>query len=142
MISDTKYIAYNLIPEMLIQPNLPTINGYINDNKIEIIIDTGSSSSHIFTSTIKRLNLLDQVDINEQHDMYGNGISKSKGRLWYQEIELNSNYIPVSFIVIDDIINNCDVILGNNFLQLYDALLDYNKKLLILNNNIKIPFNT
>jgi hypothetical protein len=141
MVSSTKEIAYNLIPEMLIPTNLITIDGYINDEQINIIVDTGSAYSHIFKSTIDRLELSNLVDKNEQDEICGNGITKSLGRLWYQEIELNSNYIPISFLVIDDIVDGYDVILGNNFLQSYDALLDYNKKKLILNKDIEILFN-
>ena len=141
MIQNSKYVAHDEIPELLVPCQLTSINGYINNNEIDIIIDSGSSQSHIFKSTINRLKLSDQVDKNEQSDIFGNGNSKSLGRLWYQEIELNSFLIPVSFIVIDDIVDNYDVILGNNFLQLYNAILDYNSKKLILNNTIEISFN-
>ena len=129
------------IPEMILPQNLRHIYGYINNVNIKILIDTGASTSIIFKHSINRLNLNYLIDIEEQSYLNGIGNEISIGRLWYTELELDNYLYPLSLIVSHNKILDYDIILGINFLQTYNSLINFKTNQLILNDNHIISFN-
>lgn len=138
-------IAIRLIPDLLVPYNKPIINGNINDNYIKILIDTGASNSIIFMNTINSLNINDMIDYDVNIDLNCIGMKrkhKANGIIWYIEINIAGYLFPVALIVSNDNrMNKCiDIILGSNFLNKYNGVIDYKNKLLKLNDTI-ISFN-
>ena len=129
------------IPNMIIPQDLIHIFGTLNNIQIKILIDTGASTSIIFKHTINKLNLNYLIDQEEQTHLNGIGYEKSIGRLWYTEIKLDNYLYPLSLIVSKSVISDFDMILGINFLQTYDSLINFKKNQLILNDNHIILFN-
>lgn len=133
-------MALNNIPEMLVPINMIILNGEINNCPVKILVDTGASTSIIFKNAIDRLNLNDLIDTEQISELQGIGKEQSLGQIWYIELKLNDNIYPISLIGSPNLITDFDMILGLNFLQSYKALLDFNNKALILNDQYKINF--
>jgi hypothetical protein len=138
--SNAMNMAYDIIPEMLIQTQMIFLTGYINDKPVKILLDTGASISIIFESTIKRLNIINLVDTTEQNQLNGIGKEMSIGRIWYIELNLNQNFYPISLVASSNTNTNFDIILGINFLQSYCAQINFKKKIIILNDTYIISF--
>ena len=134
-------LAYNTIPEMIVETNMIYLYGHINDHPVKILLDTGAALCVIFESSIKRLNLLSMIDPKEKLDLIGIGKESSLGRIWYTELKLENNIYPISLIVTPNTHQNFDMILGINFLQLYGAQIDFKKRTIKLNDTYMISFN-
>jgi len=126
------------IPEMILPQNLIYINGYINNRYTKILIDTGATTSIIFKHSIDKLNINYLIDDEEKTCLNGIGNEISIGRIWYSQLEIDNYLYPISLIVSDNKILDYDIILGINFLQTYDSLINFKTNQLILNNNHKI----
>ena len=126
--------AISEIPQMIIPKNLIHINGKINNIPIKILIDTGATTSIIFRHSINRLNINYLIDTEEQTNLNGIGQEISIGRLWYIKLDINNYLYPVSLIVSQNKILDYDIILGINFLQTYDSIINFKTNQLILNN--------
>jgi hypothetical protein len=109
---------------------------------IKILLDTGASSSVIFSNTINRLELNDLIDSEQSREVYGIGKEITLGQIWYVELELNKNIYPISLIASNNNNNfkEFDMILGLNFLQSYKAVLNFSNRCLILNDKYQIMF--
>jgi len=136
-------MAIENIPECMIPSELITINGIVNDIPIKILIDTGASTSIIFEDTIETLKIKHLVDKSNYCEISGIGKQNSVGDIYYIELNLLNNIYPISLTVINTLAINkqFDMILGLNFLQSYNAILNFKKKILILNNIYQIKFN-
>ena len=131
--------AINEIPDMLITSEPLYIDGYIDNNPVKILIDTGASSSIIYNNAINRLDLHSKVDTNYKSLLSGIGLEVSFGRIWYINLQISNYIFPVSLIVSNNDVSNTDIILGMNFLKACNAILDLeNMTLQIKINNEKI----
>lgn len=133
-------MALNTIPEMLVPINMIILNGELNDLPVKILLDTGASSSVIFNNSIDRLSLNELIDTEQSSELRGIGTEKSLGQIWYIELKLDGNIYPISLIASTNQITDFDMILGINFLQSYDAVLNFKDRTLILNSKYTIKF--
>ena len=134
------------IPKML-EHSVPKIfiNGYIDSIPINILLDTGGTTSIIDYYLLERLVRLEEIDYRTISTIGGfNGdIEYSLGYIPYIEVGLNSqnSLVPIAATVANISIKNIkvDLLLGLNFLISYNAKIDIeNKKLYI--NNLEISF--
>jgi predicted aspartyl protease len=121
------------------------INGYIDNKPINILLDTGATTSIIDYKLLERLDRLEEIDYRTISTIGGfNGdIEYSLGYIPYLEIGLNSrtNQGPIATTVANISIKNTkvDLLLGLNFLISYNAKIDIeNKKLYI--NKLEVTF--
>ena len=133
-------MAVNIIPEMLIPTEMIILNGEINGLPVNILLDTGASTSVIFSNAINKLNLHELIDIEQSSMLEGIGKEKSLGQIWYIELKLNGNIYPISLVGSNNRIKDFDMILGINFLRSYKALIDFKNKTLTLNDKYEIKF--
>ena len=140
LIQSSYETAINNIPNMIIPKQLIYINGYINNNPIKILIDSGATCSIIFFHTIDRLKLKYLLDNEEQNYLNGIGCEITIGRLWYVNLKINKINYPSSFLVYNNRIDDFDIVIGVNFLQTYNGIIDFTINTLKLNNN-NILFN-
>ena len=130
------------MPEMFIQTGMIILNGYIGNKpeSLKILLDTGASTSIIFTKTVRRLKLLDMVDDRIRTKIRGIGEEKIKGRIWYIDMKLNDINCPISLLVSNNENIRYDMILGINFMQSYGVIIDFNNRKIRLNNKYDIIF--
>lgn len=141
LIQKSYEMAMNNIPELLVPSGKIILNGHINDCSVKILVDTGAANSMIFTNTVDHIELGKLVDRKQDININGFGISKALGMLWYIELEISEILFPLSLIVANNINMDIDVILGINFLQAYNAQIDFKNKKLKLNETYEILFN-
>lgn len=141
LIQKSYEMAINNIPELLVPSGKIVLDGHINDCSIKILVDTGAANSIIFMNTVNHIELGKLVDRKQDIDINGFGISKALGMLWYIELELDDILFPLSLIVANNINMAIDVILGINFLQAYNAQIDFKNRKLKLNEMYEISFN-
>ena len=146
-ISLNRIKADNKIPELFVPGELIIINGILNNKEIKIFVDTGASFSCITKTAVNKCELFDLVDTSTIFKMKSSSnIMDTYGKIWYNELDIkdiNNCYtkFPISFEVIDDIIDSFDIVLGNNFLRTYNANLNFNKRIISFNtkdNNVVI----
>jgi hypothetical protein len=109
-IKENILLANKLIPEMLDPSNLIYLNGKINNNKINIMINTSASTCVIYKSVIKKFNLEYLIDKSSYIMAQGiQNINPILGTIWIFDIELDISNgkgqyitIPISAEVIDD----------------------------------------
>lgn len=131
------------IPGFIIPTNLIIINVLINDVPLKALIDTGATMSVLFKNSIKKCKLDSLVDKNYKTNINGiNGFNNklSYGKIWYLDININNYCIPCSFTILDNIDKNIDIILGIDFLSIYNINIDFKNKQLIFESNFKILF--
>ena len=120
------------IHEYLISYDLLIVDVIISNITFKAIIDTGSDVCAINKNVINNCNLMNLIDIDNNTNVIGvNGINKSLGKIWYLEIEINNYSISCSFVVLDNINNKYDVILGINFLITNNINIDFRNRKLI-----------
>jgi hypothetical protein len=139
LLHDITYnIAITNIPNMFIQSKMIIIDGSINNKPLKILLDTGASVSVIFLNTINRLGLSDLIDYRIKSELQGIGAETSIGKLWYTELKLEDLNFPITLTVVNNQIKEFDMILGINFLELYNASIDFENKKIKLNNKYDI----
>ena len=124
------------------------IKGYINDKKVNLILDTGASSTVFdksrLTGTLKNIELK-----SGKHQASGLGTNKmeahtavlKKFRVGKLEIKncvvgiLDLSHVNIAFEQLN--ITPIDGILGGNFLMRYKAVIDYHSKKLTLKTKKK-----
>lgn len=123
------------------------INGLINNNNIKILIDTGANSCCINKELLKKYNITNIIDndnditvcgINSTGDCYG--IIKN---LEFEIIDFANSKKVVKIdvnIISNNNLNDCDLILGTNFLKMTGAIINFNTMVITLNDNIDINF--
>jgi hypothetical protein len=138
-ISLNRIKADNKIPELFVPGELIIINGSLNNKEIKIFVDTGASFCCITKTAVKKCELLDLVDTSTIFQMKGSSnTTDTYGKIWYNELaikDINNSYtkFPISFEVIDDIIDTFDIVLGNNFLRTYNANLNFSNRIISFN---------
>jgi predicted aspartyl protease len=142
---DAYELAITCIPELLVPSGKIIIDGYINNKLVKILIDTGANSSVIFTSSINRLNLNDIVD--DEVDIKLNGIGmkkihKAEGIIWYIELLLANYNFPIALIVSAStkLSNTIDIVIGSNFLQKYEAQIDFKNMIIKFSDKYELSF--
>jgi len=164
IVNANKELAYMQIPEMFFDQNMIFLKGKINGVPLTFMIDTGASICMTYNCVAEKCGLKNFIDSNEIiHIMGAHSVEKTLGKIWYVEIELEINLnenqfgiisIPISMEISHDIKHdsnndenknntndrNHDVILGMSFLRSYKVNIDFYKRILTLNDNIKISF--
>jgi predicted aspartyl protease len=133
-------MAMTTIPEMFVPTNMIILKGRINDKDINILLDTGASTSIISKKAVDKINLSDMVDTSSKQELQGIGSEQSNGRIWYAELNLNEIIFPISLIVSNIDFASFDMILGINFLQSYNAIIDFKHNKIKLNDKYLIDF--
>ncbi len=139
LISLNRIKADNEIPELFVPGELIIIDGMLNNNAIKIFVDTGASCCCITKSATNKFKLSDLIDKSTIFKIKGSTDSADTyGKIWYNELlikDINNKYskFPVSFDVIDDIIDTFDIVLGNNFLRTYNANINFNNRIISFN---------
>ncbi len=140
-ISLNRIKADNKIPELFVPGDLIIINGKLNTYDIKIFVDTGASFCCITKTTVNKCKLADLVDTSTIFKIKGStDITDTHGKIWYNELDIkdiNNCYtkFPISFEVIDDIIDSFDIVLGNNFLRTFNANINFNKRIISFNTS-------
>lgn len=152
-INDNYELSDKHIYKMLENHNNLIINGRINNEPIKILFDTGATNNFIFKSkTYQYENIIDKKNIYETTGLHIS--KKTYGTIWYLEIELKTNKnnyekFGINLQVIEDNninninninFNSFDMILGLPFMMFYKANIDFETKIITLNNKIKINF--
>ncbi len=143
--------ADEIIPELFVSGELLILNGLLNDFPVHIFIDCGATSCYIKKSCVKSSGLADLIDTANKSNITGLNSALSIGKIWYTELIIFDNNLepikyPVVLDVIDNISNEFDIILGNNFLRTFNANINFNERLISLatfdnkNNQIEISF--
>jgi len=159
--------AHELIPNMLVQPELIYSKGRLNDVPVNILFDSGCQVSSTFMSVIQDANLEYLVDKKARTYCKGvNGVSVTCGTLWFTKLELEistDNFVslPIKLSVCkdeeedvteedieedkeddigeDEVFGTTpDILLGLDFMETYGAIMDFNKKQIILKNGVII----
>ncbi len=140
-ISLNRIKADNKIPELFVPGDLIIINGKLNTQDIKIFVDTGASFCCITKTTVNKCKLADLVDTSTIFKIKGSSdTTDTYGKIWYNELDIkdiNNCYtkFPISFEVIDDIIDSFDIVLGNNFLRTFNANINFNKRIISFNTS-------
>jgi hypothetical protein len=156
--------AHELIPNMLVQPELIYSKGRLNKVPVNILFDSGCQVSSTFMSVIQDANLEYLVDKKARTYCKGvNGVSITYGTLWFTKLELEistDNFVslPIKLSVCkdeedvteedneeeqddndDEVFGTTpDILLGLDFMETYGAIMDFNKKQIILKNGVII----
>ena len=118
------------------------LNGIINNNYIKIIVDTGSNNCCIKKSILKKCNI--NVLINNNSNILfmldNTKICDSIAKIKIKILDNNKRYIGYTIkdviIINDDEYNNdFDLILGNDFMNLYKPIINFRSRQIIINTN-------
>jgi len=139
-IIDSNYLlAYERIPESLIKSNLIYIEGYLNDKKITIFIDTGAEFSVFNFDKVKELGLEYLIDTQYKGMAHGVGVQEIIGRIHYLELVIDNYLLPFGVSILKNFDIEADLLLGIDSLNSNGINIDFNNKCLIFNGK-KIPF--
>lgn len=166
LIEQNYLLSNDLIPEMLVPSDLIYLNGKLNGCPIHILLDSGCQTTTAFKSTTDKAKLDYIIDKKSSTFCRGvGGLTKTYGMLWYTELEIETNpgkyvNIPIKLSVVDDTQKNNleneikdldsvelieqknkpEILLGIDFMKTYKAIIDYNRKILTLNDSIVINY--
>ena len=109
--------------------------------KIKVIFDTGATLSAMSMRLMKKLGIeLEKEDENFTNGASGNQIKKFS--YIRKEVEIKNIKIPITFVIIESSLE--EVLLGNNFLEMTKARIDYKTRKIEMRYNNKyfnIDFN-
>lgn len=115
--------------------SLPVVSMYEGDTKLNFLIDTGSTDSHMIPSILRYIHFVEGESLNVP--IYGYGTSgKSQSKRVTVTLDYNSDLVKADFIVHDMIetslqqafsAHNITIhgILGNDFLKKNKYIVDY-----------------
>lgn len=110
------------------------LDGYISDNHVKIVIDTGANNSIIFSDIINRLELNDYINYDKINEFSGIGKTESKGNIEYI-IQINNIYYDILLNVCDKQIEDIDIILGLDFLYYNNVIINFKMNTIKINND-------
>lgn len=133
--NDFNNIEYNSNDQLV------ELNGIINNNYIKIIVDTGSNNCCIKKSILKKCNI--NVLINNNSNILfmldDTKLCDSIAKLKIKILDNSNKYIEYTIkdiIIINDneYNNDFDLILGNNFMNLYKPIINFGSRKITINN--------
>ncbi|CAF1106349.1 unnamed protein product [Adineta ricciae] len=123
-------------------PSLIFIPAWINSLKIKAMLDTGATSSLITKSTINKLHLQQQIQVEGGEIVLGDSQTRMKqyGRI-YLELEIGRKRFGITAIVVDQLTN--ELILGMDFVRKFKVEINMSSECLMLhrqNQRISVQF--
>jgi hypothetical protein len=146
IIKQNYLMANELIPEMIVPCELIYLNGKINDHNVNILFDCGASGCTMNKELMDKLNLDYLVDKKNTVNIIGfNSNNKAYGIIWYLDLEIkinNNKYInlPINCVINNNNNDNIDIILGINFMKVYNVKINFKKRTISLNDSIIINY--
>jgi DNA damage-inducible protein 1 len=132
-IVDENYaLAMNTIPESFIPVNMLYIKGKINDQELDIFVDTGAQVSVMSFSLAKQLGIDYLIDHFCEGVLVGIGTKKMVGKIHYIDIQLENFNLPCGFTIIDN--DDLKIMLGLNTMLSTGCVLNLKNKKMIFNN--------
>lgn len=125
--------AYDTIPEFFFPVNMLYIPIKINGIDINAFVDTGAQISVISEKLAKKCNLSYRINEKYKSQMIGIGTSKSPGKIFNVEIEINKYMLPCNLTVINDD-SNIDMLFGLDIMKNHNMTID------LANNCIKTKY--
>lgn len=116
--------SYNEVTEIIVE-------GKINNEKIELFIDSGAKRNYIDEIMAVKLNLQTE-DCQEFRTIFGNGETLKIDKMVKTDIELGEKKLDVIFYVLRK--TPVKFLLGNSFLSRHDVIIDYGTRHLKIND--------
>jgi hypothetical protein len=123
------------------------INGLINNNNIKILIDTGANSCCINKEFLEKYSIPNIIENDNHITVCGvNSTGICYGIIKNLEFEIidfanSKKTVKIDVNVIsNNNLNDCDLILGTNFLKMTGAVINFNTMVITLNDYIDINF--
>ncbi|WUR05164.1 reverse transcriptase [Vairimorpha necatrix] len=113
------------------------IQGKLNSKKLQFFIDTGATYNYIHKKLLKELDLK-PIEAKPVTMIFGSGTKETTSLSVETKLALDEKEFFVKFYVLERIPE--DLIIGYEFLVANNAILNINKRMLVLENNKKIPF--
>ena len=115
------------------------LDGFISDNPIKIVFDTGANYSIIFSDVINRLGLNSFINNDYINEFSGIGKTESKGRINHI-IQINNRYYDILLNVCDKQIDDIDIILGIDFLYYNNVIINFKTDTIKINDDKEFLF--
>ena len=132
IIDENYALAMNTIPESFIPVNMLYIKGKINDNELDIFVDTGAQVSIMSLKLARELGVDYLIDHFCEGTLVGVGSKKMSGKIHYLDIQLGNFSLPCGFTIIDN--DDIKIMLGLNSMLSLGCVLDLKNKKMIFNN--------
>lgn len=132
IIDENYALAMNTIPESFIPVNMLYIKGKINDNELDIFVDTGAQVSIMSLKLARELGVDYLIDHFCEGTLVGVGSKKMSGKIHYLDIQLGNFSLPCGFTIIDN--DDIKIMLGLNSMLSLGCILDLKNKKMIFNN--------
>ena len=113
----------------------------VNNMKIRVIFDSGAALSVMSMRLMKKLS----IELEKKEENFTNNVSGDQIKtLGYirKEVEIKNIKIPITFVIIESSLE--EVLLGNDFLEMTKARIDYKTRKIEMHYNNKyfnIDFN-
>lgn len=129
--------AYELIPESFFKIDMLYFACSINNQDVDVFIDTGAEDSIMSKEFAIKCGLYDLIDKRYKGKTYGVGEQEIYGKIWLVEIDLGAHSIPCSFTILEKF--NFDVLFGLNMMVRHSCILDIKNRCMMI-GELKVPF--
>lgn len=110
------------------------IKGQCNDMCFKIMVDSGAQVSIMTENMAKILKMDHLIDKEAKGKAIGVGETNILGCLYGAYLNISNLFIPINFHIVDNMLSPYLVLLGLDFLYNYKTVLDFNRRLAIIDN--------
>lgn len=132
-------LAYENIPEALIQVQMLYVKIEVNNSFVNAFVDSGAQATIMSVACAERCNLMRLVDTRYEGMAKGVGTAKIIGRVHMCQMKFGNTFLPLSLTILEN--NDVDFLLGLDMLRRYRATLDLGHNSLKIENE-ELPFIT
>ena len=93
--------TYEHHPELFVSTEMLYINGSVNNEPVQVFMDTGAQTTVISKAFAVKANLMKNVDKRFAGLIKGVGEQKSLGRIWNFNLKIQGSFFPVTAVVLE-----------------------------------------
>lgn len=120
--------AMEYLPESYGEVTMLYINCKVNGHEIKAFVDSGAQFTIINKACAERCNILRLSDSRWSGVALGVGTQKIIGRIHLVQLEINGDFLPSSFMILEH--QPMDMLLGLDMLRRYQCTIDLKQNLL------------